>query len=98
METLRPIVVDGQRFRWRFDERLVVIPAEGSRPQLYVDWGWRDWCEPEGPGGEPYVVTPRFVAEAIRFGLTRGWGSEPASKPMHLTLEDGNFREKDGKK
>ena len=42
-ERLRPIAVDGYRFRWRFDGRLVVIP-EG--PQLYVEWGWRDWLEP----------------------------------------------------
>jgi hypothetical protein len=50
-EGMRRIVVDGQPFRWRFDDVLVVIPGDRSGPQLYVDWGWRDWLEPDGPGG-----------------------------------------------
>ena len=72
-EGLRAIAVDGRRFRWRFDQRLVVIPSDRSGPQLRVDWGWRDWLEPEGPASEPWIVTPRFVAEAIRFALSHGW-------------------------
>lgn len=63
---MRRIMVDGQRFRWRFDEVLVVIPGNSSGPQLYVDWGWRDWLEPEGPGPAPQIVAPCFVAAAIR--------------------------------
>jgi hypothetical protein len=47
---LRRIVVDGMSYRWRFDEGLVVIPGGRSGPQLYVDWGWQDWLEPDGRG------------------------------------------------
>ncbi len=66
-ERLRPIAVDGYRFRWRFDGRLVVIPEGRSGPQLYVEWGWRDWLEPEGIGSSPSIVTPQFVADAAWF-------------------------------
>ena len=81
-EGLRPITVDGQKFRWRFNERLVVIQAGTSSPQLVVDWGWKDWLGPEGIGGnEPLIVTPKFVAAAIRFALANGW----QSKNLYLT-------------
>src|SRR5262245_45014398 len=72
---LRRIVVDGQPFRWRSNDVLVVIPGDRSGPQLYVDWGWRDWLESDGPGAEPHVVTPRFVAAAVQFAAARGWPS-----------------------
>ena len=36
---MRRIVVDGRRFRWRFDDVLVVIPADRSGPQLYCRLG-----------------------------------------------------------
>lgn len=88
---LRPIRVDGHEFRWRFDGHLVVIPAGRSSPQLRVDWGWQDWLEPEGAGAEPSVVTPRFVAAAIQFGLAHGWSPEE-SGPLAIGFEVGNFR------
>jgi hypothetical protein len=73
---LRPITVEGRRFRWRFDERLVIVPEGRSGPVVFVEWGWHDWLEPEGPGPEPRIVTPRFVAEAIAFALANGWQPE----------------------
>jgi hypothetical protein len=91
-EGLRPIAVDGRRFRWRFDERLVIIPAGRSGPQLYVEWGWRDWLEPEGPGPDPQAVTPRFVAGAIRFALANGWQPEVNGPPFSLWFENDAFR------
>jgi hypothetical protein len=89
-EGLRPITVDGTRYRWRFDGRLVVIPADRGGPQLYVDWGWRDWLEREGPGAEPLWVTPRFVAEAIRFAREHGWPSSDG-RPFRVWYQDGTF-------
>jgi hypothetical protein len=89
---LRPITVDGRRFRWRFDGLLVVIPAGRSGPQLRVDWGWRDWVEPQGQGPSPSVVTPRFVAEAIRFALTNGWQPAVSGPPLRLAFEGGSFQ------
>lgn len=45
-QRMRGIEVEGVPYRWRFDGVLVVIPSDRSGPQLYVDWGWRDWLEP----------------------------------------------------
>ena len=90
-EALRRIVVDGVPYRWRFDDLLVVIPRDRSGPQLYVDWGWRDWLEPDGPGAEPLIVTPRFVAEAVRFAVAQGWPSATGGRPLHLGFQDGHF-------
>jgi hypothetical protein len=88
----RPMTVEGQRYRWRFDGRLVVVPRGRSGPPLRVDWDWRDWLEPEGAGPEPRVVTPRFVAEAIGFALTHGWKPEEAGPPFLLCFREGAFR------
>lgn len=88
-EGMRRIMVDGQPFRWRFDDVLVVIPGNRSGPQLYVDWGWRDWLEPVEPGAEPLVVTPRFVADAVRFAVANGWMS--ASTSLRLGFQAGSF-------
>ena len=90
-EGMRRIVVDGQPFRWRFDDVLVVIPGDRSGPQLYVDWGWRDWLEPDGPGAEPLVVTPQFVAGAVRFAAALGWPSGTDGCPLRLGFQAGSF-------
>jgi hypothetical protein len=89
--SMRPIVVNGQSFRWRFDEQLVVIPAARSSPQLVVAWGWEDWLEPDGGNGpEPRIVTPRFVAAAIQFALQNGW-NPAATVNLQLYYEKGTF-------
>jgi hypothetical protein len=90
-EQLRRIVVDGVPYRWRFDDVLVVVPGDRSGPQLYVDWDWRDCLEPDGPGSEPHVVTPRFVAEAVRFATAQGWPSAVGGPPLRLGFVDGVF-------
>ena len=90
-KALRRIVVDGVPYRWRFDDVLVVVPGDRSSPQLYVDWGWGDWLEPDGPGAEPLVVSPRFVAEAVRFAVARGWPSATGGRPLRLGLQGGSF-------
>src|SRR5690242_7744697 len=90
-ERMRRIVVDGQPFLWRFDDVLVVIPGDRSSPQLYVDWGGRDWLELDGPGNEPLVVTPRFVAEAVRFSMAHGWPTASSGRPLRLGFQGGGF-------
>ncbi len=90
-ERMRRIVVDGVAYRWRFNDVLVVIPGDRSGPQLYVDWGWRDWLELEGPGAEPHFVTPRFVAEAVRFAAGLGWPSAAGGGPLRLGYAGGSF-------
>jgi hypothetical protein len=88
---MRPIVVDGQSFRWRFNEQLVVVPANRSSPQLVVRWGWEDWLEPRGGNGsEPYIVTPSFVTAAIQFALQNGWNPATTAN-LQLYYRDGVF-------
>lgn len=90
-ERLRRLVVDEVAYRWRFDDVLVVVPGDRSSPPLYVEWGWRDWLEPDGPGAEPRVVTPRFVAAAVRFGIANGWPSTAGGPPLRLEFQGGCF-------
>jgi hypothetical protein len=90
---LRPILVSGRRFRWRFNGRVVVIPAERSGPQLYVEWGWKDWLEPEGQGNSPMVVSPDFVAAAVLFALGSGWEPEGNKSAVVLGYSNGSFCE-----
>lgn len=90
-DPLRPITVDGVRLRWRFDGRLVVVPADRSGPQLYVDWGWVEWFEPGGLDVDPMIVTPRFVASAVRFALSHGWEPSRNGAPVRLSFADGEF-------
>ena len=89
----RKIVVQGRVFRWRFEDRLVIIPDGESGPPLYVRWGWRDWVESVGPGNEPLIVTPRFVAAAIRFGLEHGWGPDRDKSPVELGFSGDTFQQ-----
>ena len=72
---------------------VVVIPADRSGPQLRVRWGWRDfWLEPpHGAGPEPQVVTPRFVAAAIRFALAHGWEPDVNGPPFLLDFNNDKF-------
>lgn len=91
-DALRPITVDGHRLRWRFDGHLVVIPEGRSGPTLRVDWGWRDWLEPDGPGEEPRIVTPAFVAQAARFALAHGWNPAENGPPLKLDYGPAGFR------
>jgi hypothetical protein len=88
-DRLRRIVIDGVPYRWRFDDVLVVIPGDRSGPPLYVDWGWQEWVD--GPGPDPQFVTPRFVAQAIRFALALGWASTTPGRPMRLGFQGDRF-------
>jgi hypothetical protein len=95
-EGLRKIVVEGRRFRWRFNDRIVVVPEGRSGPPLYVDWGWEDCLEAGGRGPGPVIVTPRFVAEAIAFALASGWQPDGHRRPFRLDYKDPVFRVREG--
>ncbi len=88
---LRQIVVDGVTCRWRFDGVLVVIPNDHSGPQLYFDWGWRDWLEPGEAGNEPRIATPQFVSAAVRFAMGMGWPSTVGGGPLRIGIVEGCF-------
>ena len=101
MASLRKIVVDDHELRWRFNrhDKLVVIPAATSAPQLYVSWRFREATEPGGPGEEPHWVAPSFVANAIRFALHNGWDPAENGPPFNVRYREGEFlvEEKDDK-
>lgn len=76
---LRPIVVDGNNFHWKFAGKVFVIPDEDEKSLLTIDFGRFDvWlyvndAENRPPEFEPRVVTPKFVAESIQYAKTIGW-------------------------
>lgn len=92
MTGLRRIVVEHRTFRWRFDGQIVVIPEARSSPQLVVAWGWEDWLEPNSTPAEPQVVTPRFVAAAIRFALAKGWNPGTSGPRFRIAFDQGEFQ------
>jgi hypothetical protein len=79
----RAITVGTRRFRWRFDERVIVVPESLSgRQVLEVDFGWFDsWLYANNranmpPEFTPQIATPAFVASAIAFALGNGWSTD----------------------
>jgi hypothetical protein len=79
----RGIVVANRRFKWRFAERITVVPdGLSGRQVLEVDFGWFDeWLyardDPNRPPEfSPSVATPAFVASAIDFALRNGWNTD----------------------
>ena len=88
---LRAITVSQLEFRWRFNEKLVVVSETSNSCPLYVDWGWTCWFEPEGPGPEPCIVTPKFVATAIQFALENGWEPGSSQPSFYLGFENEQF-------
>lgn len=75
----RKIIVNGQKFYWKFNEKVFVNFAESKNSLLIVDFGWYDvWLfvndkENRPPDFEPKSVTPKFVKDAISFALKKGW-------------------------
>ena len=92
----RPITVDDQLYRWRFDGLLVVGAAERETQRLEVDIGWHDgWLhvndEQKAPDFEPKVVTPSFVETAIRAGWSHGWNPGLAGPALRLSYRNETF-------
>ena len=79
----RSITVANRRFKWRFADRVIVVPEGLSgRQVLEVDFGWFDhWLYANDraampPEFSPKVATPAFVASAIEFALGNGWSTD----------------------
>jgi len=79
----RRIVVGGRRFKWRFEDRIVVVPdGLAGRRVLDIDFGWFDcWLYVNDPTERPpefspQVATPAFVSSAIEFALKNGWNTD----------------------
>lgn len=75
----RKIVVDGKQFRWKFREIISVVPEEGPKGILTIDFGYYDvWDyandeENRPPDFEPQLATPSFVAQSIKYAMSKGW-------------------------
>lgn len=78
---LRKIVVEGQTFFWKFTEKIFVFPEDDKNSLLILDFGWFDvWDyvndqENRPPNFEPRTVSSGFVAQSIRYGISKGWPS-----------------------
>jgi hypothetical protein len=79
----RHIVVAGRSFKWRFSDRVVVVPVGPSgRQVLEIEFGWFDtWLYVRNPMEapppfSPKIAGPGFVASAIEFALQNGWRTD----------------------
>ena len=98
---LRPISVEGQRYRWSFRAgevgRLWVVREEGAGERLEVvspEWTnpWLWMGTPADAGRTFHPVTPALVARAIREALRLGWKPERAGSTFRLRWARGVCR------
>ncbi len=95
----RSVCVDDVQYNWCFNWRgngILQVQAADHRngQRLTVDWGWVDHLEPEYSSSsqtEPQIVTPRFVAQAIRFAVENGWTPDSKGPNFKLDCEEGDF-------
>ena len=95
----RKIIVDGVVYNWKgpnIDIRLVSKPHGQA---LCIDYGY--WCiwdyihlksEDHPPDFEPKTLTPKFVAESIKFGRQNGWDPENKFGKFKVYYQDQEFR------
>lgn len=75
---LRQLIVDNQTFYWKFNKKIFIYPEKSPDSLLIIGFGWYDIFdyihdkETMPPSFEPSIVTPNFVAKAIRFTLMNG--------------------------
>ncbi|WP_378174094.1 hypothetical protein [Aquimarina sp. SS2-1] len=93
---LRSITVDGQKFYWKFDGKVMVYSDQIKNGLLIVDFGWYDtWLfvndnDNRPSDFEPKSVTPKFVSESISFALTKGW----KEGKMEIEFKKGSYKKK----
>lgn len=74
---LRGIIVEKQKFYWKFNEKIIIISDQ--KHLLIVDFGWFDkWLfvnskNNKPPEFEPKSVTPEFIKKSILFAINKGW-------------------------
>ncbi len=93
---LRNLVVNGQKFYWKFNEKVIVNSDEFKNGILIIDFGWYDvWLfvndkENEPADFEPKSVTPKFVSKSISFALVEGW----KDGKMEIEFTNGQYKKK----
>ena len=94
---LRKITVNGQKFYWKFNEKIIVRSDEFKNSLLIIDFGWYDvWLyvndkENRPPDFEPKIVTPQFVSESISFALAENW----KEYKMEIEFTNGLYKKKE---
>lgn len=94
---MRTITVNGQKFYWKFRDKVIVSSSEFENSILIVDFGWFDvWLyvndkENRPPDFEPKSVTPKFVSESISFAIAEGW----REGKMELRFRNGQYNKKE---
>lgn len=90
---MRNIVVDRQKFYWKFNGKIIINSDQIKNSLLIVDFGWYDvWLfvnekDNRPPDFEPKSVTPKFVSESISFALAEGW----KEGKMEIEFKNGNY-------
>ena len=94
---MRSIIVNGQKFNWKFNEKVIVNSDEFKNSLLIIDFGWYDvWLfvndKKNKPADfEPKSVTPKFVSESISFALAEGW----KEGKMEIEFANGEYKKKE---
>ena len=99
---LRTITIETTKFRWRFFQKEVGSklgvygPDSGRQPLIVLFAGWQDsWTVHSAPSeGEPNISTtigPKFVSQAIAFGLANGWQPEQIKSPFYVDYQGDKF-------
>jgi hypothetical protein len=97
---LRIITVQDVEFRWRFlpeeNNSVLVIygSTSGCQPLRVTLRGWRDaWLSvPSANTNEPSVIKPKFVSQAVIYGLANGWLPSQAGPSLCVSFKDGEFQ------
>ena len=86
----REITVEGRQYFWVLDgnsitdqnreRHIKVHVAETTKRLLYID-----------PTPWHFKVTPKMVAEAIRYAISQGWEPGEAGKEMYISMKEDQF-------
>ena len=94
---LRSIIIDGEKYYWKFKEKIIVFHSEFTNGILTIDFGFFDiWLyvndeENRPPDFEPKSITPKFVRESVQFALRKGW----KENKMEIVFRDGIYKVKE---
>ncbi|MBD1843396.1 hypothetical protein H6F89_08285 [Cyanobacteria bacterium FACHB-63] len=87
------------QFRWRFlpkeqDSTLAVYGSISGRQPLVVTLrgGQESWVIFSTASiSEPAMIGPKFVRQAIEYGLIQGWQLNKPGAILHVDYENSNF-------
>ncbi|WP_338767056.1 hypothetical protein WAF17_05050 [Bernardetia sp. ABR2-2B] len=90
---LRTITVNNNKYYWKFNEKVFIIPNENQNSLLVIDFGWYDIFlfmndkENRPPKFYPKAITPKFVQESILFALENEW----SEGTMKVEYREGKY-------